>query len=46
MSNLMNVMKPNTMKSSCIGLIQAFQAWTGREHAAIGTEGMCQGIQR
>lgn len=49
LSNLNNVMKPTSsmiLKSSCVGLIQAFEAWTGRQHATIGTEGMCQEIHR
>lgn len=49
LSNLNNVMKPTSttiLKSSCVGLTQAFEAWMGRQHAAIGTEGMCQEIHR
>jgi len=44
MSKVINVMKSHTT-SSCVGLIQAFPAWTGRDIAIIGTEGKCQEIQ-
>ena len=44
MSKVINVMKSHTT-SSCVGLIQAFSAWTSRDIATIGTEGKCQEIQ-
>ena len=49
LSNLNNVMKPTsttTIASSCVGLIQAFEAWMGRRHSTIGNEGMCREIHR